>query len=325
MRFLVLCSTALLAMCASPILAEDKPGSDVYPVAIFPFSERGADVKDLGTQTSDLLFANLVNDTNLFLVDREDVKKMLDEQELNLSGLVNPDATTAVGHLTGAKILVTGSVLQSGDKLYLIAKIIGTETSRVFGAVAKGDVGDDLDTLAERLADDVAKTIKDKAESLVAAPRTRDDVVAALKKSLGKGQRPTVFIDIAERHVGQATLDPAAATEISLLCKELGFTVIDSQEGSKRDADLLIVGEGLSEFAARHGNLVSVKARLEIKAVERDGGRLVAVDRQVSVAVDLMEQIAGKSALQSAAAEIAERLLPKIVPGDKKEKKKENK
>ena len=39
----------------------------------------------------------------------------------------------------------------------------------------------------------------------------------------------------------------------------------------------------------------------------------VAVDRQVAVEVDLTEQIAGKKALQSAAAAIAERMLPKLV------------
>jgi hypothetical protein len=42
-------------------------------------------------------------------------------------------------------------------------------------------------------------------------------------------------------------------------------------------------------------------------------GRVLAVDRQVAVEVDLTEEVAGKSALQDAAADIAERLLPKIV------------
>ena len=73
------------------------------------------------------------------------------------------------------------------------------------------------------------------------------------------------------------------------------------------------MGEGFSEFAMRHGNLVSVKARLEVKAVDRQTDKVIAMDRQTAVVVDLTEQIAGKSALQKAAAEIAERLLPKLV------------
>jgi hypothetical protein len=39
----------------------------------------------------------------------------------------------------------------------------------------------------------------------------------------------------------------------------------------------------------------------------------VAIDRQTDVEVDLTEQIAGKKALQKAAATIAERMLPKLV------------
>ena len=75
----------------------------------------------------------------------------------------------------------------------------------------------------------------------------------------------------------------------------------------------MLTGEGVSEFAARHGNLVTVKARLEVKAVERKTDRILAVDRQTAVAVDLSEQLAGKAALQEAAAVLAERVLPKLV------------
>ena len=74
----------------------------------------------------------------------------------------------------------------------------------------------------------------------------------------------------------------------------------------------MLTGEGFSQFASRHGNLISVKARLEVKALDRASGKVLAVDRQTAVAVDLAEHIAGKTALQEAAASIAERMLPKL-------------
>lgn len=57
---------------------------------------------------------------------------------------------------------------------------------------------------------------------------------------------------------------------------------------------------------------MSAKARLEVKAIDRASGKVLAIDRQTTVASDLSEQIAAKTALQEAAAAIAERLLPKI-------------
>ena len=304
---------------AFPVVARADKKPTVYPVAILQFAERGADVKDLGTQVSDLLFAELVADPAMYLVDREDLQKLLKELELNLSGVVNPSQANQVGQLTGAKILVTGSVLQVDSKLYLVAKIIGTETSRVLGASTKGGLDDDVSDLVEQLAEQVTKTIGGRADELVAKSKTREDRLAALKEALGKAKRPVLKIDVNERHVGQRPIDPAAETELTLFCTELGFEVYDPNKSDRRRAEILLVGEGFSEFATRHGNLISVKARLELKAVDAKAGQVIAIDRQTAVEVDLTEQIAGKAALQEAAAEIAERLLPKIVtPAPKK-------
>jgi hypothetical protein len=198
----------------------------------------------------------------------------------------------------------------------VIAKVIGTETSRVLGASVKGGVRDDLGGLIEELAKKVNELVTTRSEELVAKQVTREDQLADLKRKLGGGKRPTVSIDVKERHIGQVTIDPAAETELTLICSESGFQVLDRQEG-KQKADLLITGEGFSEFAARHGNLVSVKARLEVKAIDRATGRLLAIDRHVSIGVDLSEQLAGKNALRDAAAELAGRVLPKLVEQDK--------
>jgi TolB-like protein len=322
-RLAVFAAVAIAAAGSLPALAADKDKkekSKVYPVAIFPFQERGRDVSELGDKATDLLFANLVAAPELYLVERADLKKILDEQELNVSGLVDPATATKVGQLTGAKILVTGSVLQVDTSLYVIAKVIGTETSRVLGASVKRGVRDELDGLVEELAKKVNDLVATRSGELVAKPVTREDQLADLEKKLGGGKRPTVVINVVERHVGQLAIDPAAETELALFCNQLGFQVLDRQEG-KQKADVLLTGEGFSEFAARHGNLVSVKARLEVKAIDRATGRLLAIDRHVSIGVDLSEQLAGKTALQDAAAQLSVRLLPAITTTGTKNKK----
>ena len=307
-----------------PATKPAEPGRDkkevpaVYPVAIFAFQERGSGVKGYGEKISDILFASLATQKSIYLVDRADIKKMLEEQELSLSGIVAPGKATQVSQLTGAKILLTGSVIEVGSFVYIVAKIIGTETSRALGESVKGRTSDDLGSLVEKLAQQVSTTITDQADKLVAKTVKREDRIKTLKERLGNAKRPVVLVRIAERHVRQPTFDPAAQTELMLCCTESGFEVIDPDKGASAQADVIITGEGVSEFATQHGNLISVKSRLELKATHRATGKVLAADRQVTVAVGLAEQITAKSAIECAAMDIAMRMLPKLVAAHNK-------
>lgn len=280
------------------------------PSAILPFAERGSSVRGYGEKVSDLLFAALVEQPDLWLVDRQDIEKVLSEHELSASGMVDPSQAVKIGALTGAKVLITGSVIEVDKDIRLIAKIIGTETTRVLGVSAGGVAKGDLAPLVSELSGKVAELLKQKGGLLAAAVEKREDRVAALNQALGDKKRPVVAVKVTERHVGQAAIDPAAQTELMLFCKDAGFTVIEEAGAAK--ADVLIEGEGFSEFGLRRGNLVSVKARLEVKAVDRKTGEVLAADREMGVEVDLTEQIAGKKGLQNAAARVASRLLPKL-------------
>ena len=305
------------APAAAPAAAEaageaaPQLAAEPVPAAILAFAERGPAVKGTADKVADLLFAELAAHDGLWLVDRQDLQQTLSEQELSASGMVNPAQAVRIGSLTGAKVLITGSVFEIDKDLHIVAKIIGTETTRVLGASVKGLARDDLGPLVTQLAAKVAETVTRKSGLLIAPEVRLEDRIAALNRALGDKRRPVVAVRIAERHVGQATIDPAAETEVALFCKETGFTVLDHADADK--ADIRIEGEGVSEFGLRRGNLVSVKARVEVKAVDRKSGEVVAIDRETAVEVDLTEQIAGKKALQAAAARIAERLLPKLV------------
>ena len=106
-------------------------------------------------------------------------------------------------------------------------------------------------------------------------------------------------------------IDPAAQTELSVILQQCGFAVVDDLSTSK--ADVEIAGEAFSEFGMQKGNLKSCRARIEIKARDAAGGNILDIDRQTSVAVDLAEHIAAKTALQNGAGELAKWLLPKLV------------
>jgi TolB-like protein len=316
MKLILLLIGLIVFNFTNALAGESSRGS--YTTAVFDFQSRG----DLGTgdtsSITDILFGFLAMHPDMNLVDRTEMAKLLDEATLNLSGMVNPQQAIQVGQLTGAQIIVTGNIFVYDEKTMVTAKIIGTETSRVLAASVRGEKGEDLVALLEKLGAQIGNVIAERGHELVAAKVSRESEVAALRKALGKGKKPTVRVDIDERHIGRNTIDPAAETEMIFYLIGAGFTVLDASSLAGKGADVLITGEGISEFALRRQDIVSVKARLEIKAIDNDTGEIIAVDRQVKVEVDVTENIAAKRALQSASASIAKRLLPRLVGAQRK-------
>ena len=300
--------SALLAAIAlaTPLLSTAAEAAPLT-LAVFDFDAKDSEVANLGSQVSTLLNVALSTEPNIITVERAELAKVLGEQELSLSGTVAPDTAAKVGNLTGAKVLVTGRVFKVDRDTVLVAKIISSETSRVYGEMVKG-TGSTTD-LATELAAKVAKTITSKGDTLVAKVETREERVTKMKALLKEGKRPSVFVKIPERHYGAWVNDPAAETEFMNLLKETGFTLVDAES----KADIVITGEAFSAYGGRKGNLFICKARVEAKATILKTGEAVAVYRETSVAVDVAEQTAAKTALQNAAEALAARVLPKLV------------
>lgn len=239
-----------------------------------------------------------------------------------------------VGQLAGAKILVVGRAFIIDEEMVIVAKVIATETGIVKAEVVKGALAEKLGTIADKISKRVHKVISEEGLSMIA----RADVVSPedrlefLKLKMKGKQLPKVSVSIVERHFGGVSIDPAAETEVIYYLKKAGFTVL-SQKGDVladwakeyfknadveipqkiEKVDVLLIGEAFSEFALRRGNLVSCKARVELRAIDRRTGRILAIERGTSAAVDLSEQIAGKKALQEVAATIAYRIIPEMV------------
>lgn len=275
----------------------------------------------LGRKVTALLFAELAADPMLVLVEREEIDKALEELELSLSGIIDPATANRIGRMTGAKVLISGSVMKLESRYYVIAKVIGTETSRVLGASAKGEIEQGLDPLVTKVAEDISRIVSQRAVELLPKTVEQADRVAAIRSKIGDGAFPSLSIKVPEMHIGQRAVDPAAESQLILIFKELGFNVLDSDSAEGKKADWILSGEGLSEFSVRRKELVAVKARLEVKVVENRSKRILGADLQTNMCIDLTEHIAGKSALQQAALDIAERLIPKLVAEHRKQAK----
>jgi len=242
-----------------------------------------------------LINANLSAEPQIITVERAELEKVLSEQELGLSGTVSQDSAAKIGQLTGAKVLVTGRVFKADDQTVIVAKVIGTETSRVYGEMVQGGSSARLIDLSSDLAKKIATDISEKSDTLVAKMETREERVAKIKQALAGKKLPVVSVKINEQHFGRRVIDPAAQTELSVILQQCGFTLADSDSTNKPAIE--ISGDAFSAYGMQKGNLISCKSRIELKARDVASGNLLVVDRQTSVGVDIAEQTAAKAAL----------------------------
>lgn len=150
-----------------------------------------------------------------------------------------------------------------------------------------------------------------------------------------------VMVVIPEIHIRSPAPDPAGETEFLRQFSDAGFKTVDpaayaavrradaeifkSAAARKRlakqtGADIMIIGEAFSERAqdasgGMMNGLVGCNARIEAKAIAVDTGEIFYADGQNSVVPTLhtSEIVAGKKAIQTAAHELAQKFLLKLV------------
>jgi hypothetical protein len=266
--------------------------------------------KDIAVAVVDLLTIKLLTSESIMLVERTEIDRIYDELKLSRSGIVNSAEANQVGRLSGAKLLVTGSVVQIDNDLFLIAKVMGTETSRIAGASVKAPANSDLSELVDKLATELERVFRSKAASLLPKVESESDWAYRITKRLAGKRLPTVTVQL-ETKKGQ--LDSAAATELERLLKELGFDVVAGDHLNARRAELAVVGEAKSEFAYRRGDWVATRCRIDLQIRSQADGKVMASDSETCTVFDIAEQLAGKEGLQDAMRRLAERITMKMV------------
>ncbi len=285
---------ASIILPASALAAEEKPTSPLS-VAVLNFTDGANGLDGVGASVSALLQVQLTVNSDAILVERAELSEVLAEQELTLSDAVTPIQAAKVAQLTGAEVLISGRVFAVQDRIHIVAKVISSSTSRVFGATAAYDKGQPLDGAVEKLGEDVAKLLKEKNADLRGGLSVEEKINAEVAALLKDKPAKKIYVHIPESIVQAAVPDPAAQTEISRTLESAGWSVVDTAE----KADLVVRGKAFAETATRRGNLWFTRARLEFTVTDA-AGKILKTDRVVCGNVDLAQAVGAKGALQKA-------------------------
>jgi TolB-like protein len=140
----MLLSLVLATLMAAPALqAQDtRPG-----IAVMPFTDGGSYGKDkedfaaLQKGLAAMMISELSQNTQLRLVDRENIQSVIDEQNLGKDGRLDNATAAKVGKIVGAKYMIMGQFTDFYGRMRIDARLVDVETSQIL-KVATSDPKD---------------------------------------------------------------------------------------------------------------------------------------------------------------------------------------
>jgi len=113
-------------------------GQDTRPgIAVMPFDNSGSYGQDkenfdaLQKGIAGMLISELAANPAARVVERAEIQKLLEEQNLGATGRVDPQTAAEVGKLVGARYVITGAFIDFYGDFRLDARIVNVETSEI--------------------------------------------------------------------------------------------------------------------------------------------------------------------------------------------------
>lgn len=123
-------------------------------VAVLPFTMNG-EGQNISSSVTEKLITQLVNLRRFRVIERNAMDKIMNEQTLGMTGVVDENTAAKVGKLVGADIIILGSITYSPGFVKVTARCIDTETAETIVAKDASTQNNDLrnvDHLVENVA-----------------------------------------------------------------------------------------------------------------------------------------------------------------------------
>jgi len=106
--------------------------------------------KQLGEVVAELLQDKLVHWKEITLIERVQLKKILEELKLSLLGLSDPTNAGAVGQMAGADLMIVGSVSEVGSSFAVALRVVEVSSGKIVKALKVKIPRDDMIALSSK-------------------------------------------------------------------------------------------------------------------------------------------------------------------------------
>jgi TolB-like protein len=154
-RFATMAVVAGLALPAAAALAQ-KEGKPTVAIMFFNNNAYGAGARDfdgLSKGIADFLITEMASNSNIRVVERDQVQKLIDEQKLVTNGVVDRESAVKVGKLLGAQHMVFGGFMADPKgNVRIDARAVDVGTSEIEYTERVQDKADNIMSLIGVLA-----------------------------------------------------------------------------------------------------------------------------------------------------------------------------
>jgi curli biogenesis system outer membrane secretion channel CsgG len=107
-----------------------------WKIAVIEFSDINGQVSNLGKFISEELTTRLFSDGRFQMIERQLISKVLIEQKLSMTGLLDEKSTKKVGAILGVDFIVTGTIADLGTAFKINARTIAVDTGAVLSVAS---------------------------------------------------------------------------------------------------------------------------------------------------------------------------------------------
>jgi len=101
------------------------------PTSLIPIISQDASMNLDAEYFTDYFNISLLRNKTFLVVERKDMQKILDELQLQLSGLINDESAVKIGEFLGAQLLITGKIYKNKNNYEIFIKLLRVKTSEV--------------------------------------------------------------------------------------------------------------------------------------------------------------------------------------------------